>query len=125
MRTINQILLVFREKVKCEKDKHLANYLGIKPNTISTWKKRGKVPYKELIAICEEKGIDLNWLFFGQEIEQPQTKMEQEILEEIKRFPFGEQAEILTDLRRKPTQEQQQRGLGKKKSNERKSGGRL
>ncbi|WP_158961091.1 helix-turn-helix domain-containing protein [Myroides fluvii] len=44
--------------------KELASIFNLKPNTISSWKKRNTLCYSKLIQVCNEYGIDLNELFF-------------------------------------------------------------
>lgn len=44
-------------------DLQLSILLDVKPNTISSWKKRDSLQYESLIAICQENKIDLNALF--------------------------------------------------------------
>lgn len=46
-------------------DAELARFLGVKPNTISTWKVRNSVDHGLIITKCGET-IDLHWLFTGQ-----------------------------------------------------------
>lgn len=41
----------------------LARFLGVKPNTISTWKKRNSLDYYRLIVICKLHNVDFNKLF--------------------------------------------------------------
>ncbi|MDR2221667.1 MAG: helix-turn-helix domain-containing protein [Flavobacteriaceae bacterium] len=45
-------------------DLQLSILLDVKPNTISSWKKRNSLQYENLIALCKEHNIDLNTLFF-------------------------------------------------------------
>ncbi len=42
----------------------LANILNVKPNTISTWKKRNSMDYELIVSVCEKHGIDLNEVFY-------------------------------------------------------------
>lgn len=42
----------------------LADLLGIKPNTISTWKKRNSMDYELIVSVCEKYGINLNDIFY-------------------------------------------------------------
>lgn len=46
-------------------DLQLSEILDVKPNTISSWKKRDSLQYEGLIALCKEHKIDLNELFFS------------------------------------------------------------
>lgn len=39
--------------------------IGVSENTYGTWKKRGTIPYQELVQLCIKKDVDLNWFFKG------------------------------------------------------------
>lgn len=45
--------------------KELAAIFQIKPNTISSWKKRDSLCYSKLIQVCNQYNIDLNELFLA------------------------------------------------------------
>jgi len=45
-------------------NKDLARLLGVKENSVSTWKKRGTLDIGKILLKCE--GIDQNWLLTGQ-----------------------------------------------------------
>ncbi|WP_458701364.1 S24 family peptidase [Sulfurospirillum sp. 1307] len=47
-------------------DKDVANALGINQVTLATMKKRGKIPYKEVLEFCAKRKISINWLLFDQ-----------------------------------------------------------
>ena len=59
-------------------DKDVANELGIPQPTFATMKKRGAIPYKEIMEFCARKKISINWLFFDQSAEM--------LLEETSKF---------------------------------------
>jgi len=59
-------------------DKDVANELGIPQATFATMKKRGAVPFKEILEFCARKKISINWLFFDQSAEM--------LLEETNKF---------------------------------------
>lgn len=45
--------------------KELAHIFNLKPNTISSWKKRNTLCYAKIIEICNRYEIDLNELFYS------------------------------------------------------------
>jgi phage repressor protein C with HTH and peptisase S24 domain len=59
-------------------DKDVANELGIPQATFATMKKRGAIPYKEIMEFAARKKISINWLFFDQSAEM--------LLEETNKF---------------------------------------
>lgn len=66
MRNINEILSKIKELKGLKSDTDLAVFFNIKPQTVSTWKKRGTIPYDLIVALCEKEGWPLNWLLTGQ-----------------------------------------------------------
>lgn len=46
-------------------DLALAKLLDVKPNTISTWRKRQTIPYDVLFRFCEDHNYDIGWLITG------------------------------------------------------------
>jgi transcriptional regulator with XRE-family HTH domain len=44
-------------------DTELANLLGIKQNTVSSWRKRKNIDLLSIIAICQDVSAD--WLLYG------------------------------------------------------------
>ena len=63
----NLIITRLKKSLKIKTDIELSQFLTIKPNTISTWKKRNSVDFNSIIAICELYEIDLNYLLLGKE----------------------------------------------------------
>ncbi len=59
----NFILKKLKKSLKITTDIQLSEILNVKPNTISTWKKRNTIDYKLIISICELYEIDLNQIF--------------------------------------------------------------
>ncbi len=47
-------------------DKDVAAELGIAQASFATMKKRGSIPYKEIMEFCARRKISINWLFFDQ-----------------------------------------------------------
>ncbi|CAM4276879.1 helix-turn-helix domain-containing protein [Flavobacterium terrigena] len=52
-----------KKSLKVETDTRLSEILNIKPNTISSWKKRNTLDYSKIIDKCVELNIDLNLIF--------------------------------------------------------------
>jgi SOS-response transcriptional repressor LexA len=50
-------------------DKDVAAELGIPQATFATMKKRGSIPYREIMEFCARRKISINWLFFDQPAE--------------------------------------------------------
>lgn len=46
-------------------DVQLSTLLNVKPNTITSWKKRNSLQFESIIDICELNQVDLNELFYG------------------------------------------------------------
>lgn len=57
------IINKIKEYLKFKNDKDFAEFLGIKQNTLSTWKSRNVIDYDLIIAKCDL--IDANWLLTG------------------------------------------------------------
>jgi len=53
-------------------DLELATFLGVKQNTLSSWKSRGSVDYDLIISKCDT--LDLNWLIRGDSDSLPGIK---------------------------------------------------
>ena len=58
------VLQKLKKKLKINSDKQLSEFLNVKPNTISTWKKRNSLDYDIIISICELYDINLNEIFY-------------------------------------------------------------
>src|SRR6476620_5359325 len=61
----NLILQKLKFALKVRTDIELSEILNVKPNTISSWKKRDTLDYSGIIAICELYEIDLNDIFYS------------------------------------------------------------
>jgi hypothetical protein len=63
----NAILVLnkLKKALKVNSDKQLSEILNVKPNTISTWKKRNSLDYNVIISICELYEISLNEIFYN------------------------------------------------------------
>lgn len=61
----NLILQRLKSALKARTDIELSEFLNVKPNTISSWKKRNTLDYSGIIAICELYEINLNEIFYN------------------------------------------------------------
>jgi len=60
----NLVLSKLKNLMKISTDIELSELLNVKPNTISTWKKRNSLDFASIISICELYEISLNDIFF-------------------------------------------------------------
>lgn len=67
MRSIGEILEIIKENKGLKTDADLAKLFKVKSHTVSTWRKRGTIPYESIVAMCEREEIDLTWLLLGEE----------------------------------------------------------
>ena len=61
------VLSKLKKILKTRTDRELSLVLNVRPNTLSTWKKRNTLDYSLIISICKEHKIDLCELFWGKE----------------------------------------------------------
>lgn len=47
-------------------DSGLSEVLGVSPQTLSSWKGRGRIPYSICMEVAQDRGVSLDWLFGGQ-----------------------------------------------------------
>lgn len=59
----NEVITRLKQLLGYKNDLQLAEVLEIKPNTLSTWKKRETLAYDKIIEVCKKYKIDLNDLF--------------------------------------------------------------
>ncbi|RAV27457.1 helix-turn-helix domain-containing protein [Sinomicrobium soli] len=62
---IDEILKRFKMFFNLRTDIELAVFLGVKPNTIATWKARNSMDFQRVLETCEVHDVDLNALFRG------------------------------------------------------------
>lgn len=69
----NAILIIdkLKKHLNINTDLDLSELLNVRPNTISTWKKRNSLDFNLIVALCEKNNIDLNDLFFN----KPSTQL--------------------------------------------------
>jgi hypothetical protein len=63
--SISEILDIIKKLEKISKDTELASIFGVRQSLITMWRKRGTVPYENLLHYCELRNIDPLWLLTG------------------------------------------------------------
>lgn len=63
-----KIIERLKKSLKIKTDIELSEFLNIRPNTISTWKKRDTVDFVSIISICELYELDLNEIFLNKKL---------------------------------------------------------
>ena len=63
----NNLIDRLKAELFIKKDKDLCMLLGIKHNTLSTWKKRDTLDFNKILELCEKHNLDLNYIFFEEE----------------------------------------------------------
>lgn len=71
-----EIIRRLKQVLEYKNDLELAKALKIKPNTLSTWKKRETVDYPKILEVCREHKIDLNTLFLSESKRRLTSNME-------------------------------------------------
>lgn len=65
MQNASLIIKKLKKFLKIKTDLELAEILNVKPNTISSWKKRNSLQFENIISLCKKYKIDLNELFYA------------------------------------------------------------
>lgn len=48
-------------------DKELTSFFGRSKSGPASWKKRGKIPFNEVMQLAQQRGTSLDWLVFGRQ----------------------------------------------------------
>lgn len=62
---VRDVLNRVAQEIGASADAVLAREFGVTPQTFSTWKTRGKIPFEHICAVAEERGISLDYLLLG------------------------------------------------------------
>lgn len=87
MRDINSIVERLRKKFELKNETQVAKLLQVEQNTLSSWKKRGKIPYEKLDIIAQNNNLSLDWILDGSETEETLT----ELIQNFKSLPKEKQ----------------------------------
>ncbi|MDY6979197.1 MAG: helix-turn-helix domain-containing protein [Pseudomonadota bacterium] len=62
---LGDILARLGQVVEAKRDADLARALKTGSSSLPTWRKRGTIPYANLVAFARDEGVSLNWLLLG------------------------------------------------------------
>jgi phage repressor protein C with HTH and peptisase S24 domain len=79
-----------KDAYELESDADLARMLEVAPNTVATWRNRGSVPFKRIVAQCDE--VDLNWILRGSRTAMAQMQEEDYSVSEVVHIPIYDNA---------------------------------
>lgn len=85
------------EGVKTDAD--IAHILKVSPQTMSTWKRRGTVPYERICAFCSAKSHSLDYVIFGDKAAPTEVSVDlvNEVIAAL-RAPNSELREVKLEL---------------------------
>ena len=94
-----EIINRLKSYLKIRTDIQLSEFLNVRPNTISTWKKRDSVDYNSIIKICELYEIDLNEIFLNRKKKADFTRETPLVSREVQfQYAAGTDKEALLDI---------------------------
>lgn len=64
---VPEVLDRLKEHLEVRTNTELSNILEVKPNTISTWKKRNTLDYPRILSVCQTYNIDIDKIFFDKQ----------------------------------------------------------
>lgn len=67
MRNLPDIINRLKEKFSLKNETQVAKLLNVEQNTLSSWKKRNKIPYEKLDELAVENKLSLDWVLSGKE----------------------------------------------------------
>ncbi|WP_449431961.1 helix-turn-helix domain-containing protein [Pseudomonas putida] len=98
-----------------ESDADLSRALRISPQTLSSWKVRGSVPYSLCIDTARQYACSLDWLLLGERnpglTTQTQEEWELEMLERVRSLSLSDRQAILLSIKDKQRIQQLERQL--------------
>ncbi|RXJ82633.1 helix-turn-helix domain-containing protein [Arcobacter sp. F2176] len=70
MNYFDEVFNRLKEKLNIKTDKEMYEYMGIIQGTFTNWRRREKIPYKEINSICIIEKLDLNYILNGEKSEK-------------------------------------------------------
>lgn len=68
MQKLDEILDRLYKAIGITKNSDFCEKYDVKPNTLSTWRKRNTIPYDFIMEIAEKENISLEWLFSNKNV---------------------------------------------------------
>jgi transcriptional regulator with XRE-family HTH domain len=65
LRNLNQIINRLKDFFQLKNETEVAKFLNVEQNTLSSWKKRDKIPYERLDEIALQNKISIEWILSG------------------------------------------------------------
>jgi len=112
---INRIINILKIKNKAE----LCRIMNVSTATMGNWKTRNKIPYEEILLICEKYQLSSDYIFFGignlKEIElmikgrlsekvlnnfQPELLLFHEVFKSINPISYNSKEELIIDIQK-------------------------
>jgi hypothetical protein len=59
----NMILDRLKSALEVETDTELAQIFGLQQSSLASWRSRDRLNHRKIIALCNNKGISLDWLY--------------------------------------------------------------
>ena len=61
----SDVFLRLMSRLGVDTDAQMASELGVSPQTLSTWKRRGTIPYEKIVGLCIQNGYSLDEVLSG------------------------------------------------------------
>lgn len=104
MNYFEEIIIKLKKELNLTTDKELYEYMGVMQGTFTNWRRRNSIPYEQIITICFNKKLDLNYIFLNNELEKTVkndkelSKTQKEITEKLKHLDPIQQKIILNKI---------------------------
>jgi len=70
MNYFDEVFNRLKEKLDFKTDKEMYDFMGIIQGIFTNWRRRNKIPYKEINSICINNNLDLNYILNGKKTEE-------------------------------------------------------
>jgi hypothetical protein len=104
MNYFEEIIIKLKKELNLTTDKELYEYMGIMQGTFTNWRRRNSIPYEQIITICFNEKLDLNYIFSNKELEKTSkndrklSKTQKEILTKLNNLDPIQQKIILNKI---------------------------